>query len=136
MPARPMSVSVVAWILIVFALFGLFSMLILLAISGSPLMQASLARVHAPLPVQISFGTFGSLVQLLCGIALLFRQNWARFLYTGWAVIGLAYSVITSPYTLWLIVPSLIYTLVIVYFLFTPAAKQYFTGANTATAAG
>lgn len=132
MPARPMSVSVVAWILIVFALFGLLSMFMLLALSGSPLMQASLARAHTPLPVQISFGTFSSLVQLLCGIALLFRQNWARFLYTGWAVIGLTYSVITSPYTLWLLVPSLLFTLVIVYFLFTPAAKEYFIGETAA----
>lgn len=127
MPARPMSVIVVAWILIVFALFGLLSMLMLLALSGTPLMQASLARVHTPLPVQISFGTFGSLLQLSCGIALLFRQNWARYLYTAWAVIGLAYSVITSPYTLWLMVPSIVFTIVIVYFLFTPVANRYFT---------
>lgn len=136
MPVRPLSVTVIAWILIVFGLFGLLGVLMLLAMSGSPIMQASLARAHTPLPVQLTLGTFGSLVQLLCGIALLFRQNWARFVYAGWAVIGLAYTVITSPYTLWLIAPSLVFVLVVVYFLFRPAAQQYFSGATVAASTG
>lgn len=136
MPARPMSVSVVAWLLIVLALLGLLGMLMLLAMSGSPIMQASLARAHMPLPVQLSFGTFSSLVQLLCGIALLFRQNWARFLYAVWSVIALGYGVVTSPYTSWLLVPSLVFVLVVVYFLFRPAARGYFAGDTETVSAG
>lgn len=128
MPARPMSVTVVAWILIVFALFGLLGVLFTALLWDTPLVQQTLARVHAPVPVQAAIGLGGLAIRLACGIALLFRQNWARYLYTGWAVIGLAYAVIASPYTLWLLVPTLIFTLVIVYFLFTPAAKKYFAG--------
>lgn len=136
MPARPMSITVVAWILIVFGVLGLLGMLMTLGLSGSPLMQASFARSHVPLSVTLSVGTFNSLVGLVCGIALLYRQNWARYLYTVVAVIGLAYSVITSPYSLWLLVPSLIFTLVIVYFLFRPVAGRYFSGEMPARAAG
>lgn len=136
MPARPISVTVIAWILIVFGIFGAFGFLFMALLWDTPLMQQSLARIHAPLALQVSVVLFGVVIQVCCGVAFLFRQNWARFLYTGWAVIGLAYSVTTSPYTLWLLLPSLVFTLVIVYFLFTPAATEYFNRETAAADAG
>lgn len=130
MSVRPISVTVVAWILIAFGLFGVLGVLMMALMWNFPLMRQGLARVHAPVPLQIAVGLAGVVIQSLCGLALLFRQNWARFLYVGWSVFALSYAVITSPLTLWLLVPSLVLTLMIVYFLFTPAAKEYFTGRN------
>lgn len=136
MPVRPVSVTVVAWILIVFGVFGVFAILFTALLWHMPLMQQGLARIHAPVTVQVATGLAGVVIRLSCGVALLFRQNWARFLYAVWSVFALGYTVVTSPFPLWLIVPSLVFTLVIVYFLFTPAARLYFTGTSTAGAAG
>lgn len=128
MPVRPISVTVVAWLLIVFGIFGAFGVLFMALLWDTPLMQQNLARIHAPLPLQVAIGLAGAVIRPACGIALLFRQNWARYLYIGWSVVALSYAAVTSPFTSWLLVPSLVLTLVIVYFLFTPAARQYFTG--------
>lgn len=136
MPVRPVSVTVVAWILIVFGIFGVFAILFAALLWNMPLMQQGLAQIHAPVPVQVATGLAGVVIRLSCGVALLFRQNWARFLYAVWSVFALGYTVVTSPFTLWLMVLSLALTLVFVYFLFTPAARQYFTGASTAAAVG
>lgn len=136
MPVRPVSVTVIAWILIVFGIFGTFGVLFMAPLWNTLLMQQNLARIHAPLALQVAVGLLGVAIQVCCGVAFLFRQNWARFLYVGWSVFALGYGVVTSPFTLWLLVPSLVLTLVIVYFLFTPAARQYFTGARTAAAVG
>lgn len=43
-----------------------------------------------------------------------------------WSVIDLGYGGVTSAYTLWLLVPSLVFVLVALYFLFTPVARAYF----------
>ena len=47
----------------------------------------------------------------------------------GWSLVNFAYLiVIFSLYMLFFLIPSVVVFLVIVYFLFTPVAKQYFTG--------
>lgn len=128
MPARPLSVTVVAWILIVFGAFGLLGVLSVALLWDSPTLQQSFARIYAPLALQVTVGLAGVAIRLGCGIVLLFRQNWARFLYAVWLVINLGYGVVSSPYTPWLLVPSLLLTLVIVYVLFRPAASRYLAG--------
>lgn len=126
MPARPLSITVVAWILIVFGAFGVLGVLSVALLWDLPMLQQSFARVHAPLDLQVTAGLAGVAIRLGCGIALLFRQNWARLLYAVWSVIALGYGVVVSPYTLWLLVPPLVFVLVVVYFLFRPVAQQYF----------
>lgn len=128
MPARPLSVTVVAWILIVFGAFGLLGVLSAALLWDLPMLQQSFARIHAPLDLQVTVGLAGVAIRLGCGIALLLRQNWARFLYAVWSVIALGYAVVISPYTLWLLVPPLVFVLVVVYLLFRPVAQQYFSG--------
>ncbi len=128
MTARPISITVIGWILIVFGAFGVLGILVTAAMWNSPLMQQMLARVHAPIPVQIAVGVTGMIIRPACGIALLLRQNWARFLYVGWSLCAFAYTIVSSPYTPLILIPSVVLTLVIVYFLFTPIARQYFTG--------
>lgn len=132
MPARPLSVTVIAWILIVFGAFGLLGVLSVALLWDLPMLQQSFARIHVPLALQVAVGLVGVAVRLGCGTALLFRQNWARFLYAVWSVIALGYAVVASPYTLWLLVPPLVFVLVVVYFLFRPAAQQYFGGPTEA----
>jgi len=127
MTPRPDSITVVGWLLIVFGAFGVLGMLLMAALWNSPIMHQILARIHAPIPVQVAVGVTGIIVRPICGIALLLRQNRARFLYIGWSLIAFTYVVITSPYTPLLLIPSLVITLVIIYFLFRPVATQYFT---------
>ena len=104
MVARPISITVSGRILIVFGVFGVLGILLMALMWHTPLMQQILARTQAPIPMQITVGVAGVVIRPACGIALLLRQNWARFHYVGWS-------------------------LVIIYFLFTPAARQYFTAA-------
>ncbi len=131
MTPRPDSITVIGWLLIVFGVFGILGLLLMAAIWNSPMVQQALAQSHAPISVQITVGLSGMIIRPACGIALLLRQNWARFVYVGWSLIACAYAVITSPCTPLLLIPSLVLTLVIVYFLFRPVATEYFTGKAT-----
>jgi hypothetical protein len=131
MSPRPDSITVIGWLLIVFGAFGVLGILLMAALWDNPLMHQIVAWIHAPVPVQLAVGVSGMIIRPACGIGLLLRQNWARFLYLGWSVLAFAYVIITSPYTPLLLIPPVLATLVIVYFLFRPVATQYFTGKET-----
>ena len=73
----------------------------------------------------------GLVITLVCGIAMLKRQNWARLLYVGWSVIVLTISIATSPMKL-LLLPGIIGFMVIAFFLFRPKANEYFQAIEVA----
>ena len=132
---RPTSITVIGWILIVFGVFGLLSVLVILALKDNPIMQQSMTVIPVALPVQIARGVVGVAVTFACGIGVLRRQNWARFLYVGWKLTTLVYFFIVSPFSPLLTIPSIVFFLILTYFLFEPTATRYFADAAPASAA-
>jgi len=73
----------------------------------------------------------GLLITLVCGIAMLKGQNWARLLYVGWSIIGFIIGMATSPMKA-LMIPGVIVFLVVAFFLFRPKANEYFKATEAA----
>jgi len=128
---RPTSVSVIAWYLIVTS--GIT--LVTFAMSfNNPMVRELMAKSPIPIPLQLAMGYVGLLITIVSGIALLKRQNWARFLYVGWSVIGFMIGILTSPMKAAMI-PGFVVLAVITFFLFRPKANEYFSTRETKNSA-
>lgn len=123
MNKRPTSVTVIAWILIVIAPLSALTITFSLQ---NPTARELMARSPIPMPIQIAMSYAGLLVTFVCGIAFLKGQNWARYLYVGWSVVGFIVGFATSPMKFSMI-PGFVFVLVIAFFLFRPKATRFFT---------
>jgi len=125
MEKRPISITIIAWFLIVSS--G-FSLIISLANFNNPMVKELMAKSLLPLPIQYAMMYIGLLVVLGSGIGMLKKQNWARLLYVIWIAAGFLINLFTSPIKTALI-PGLLFFIIIVFFVFRPAANQYFSKA-------
>ena len=124
MNARPLSITVIAWIIIVSSAMSLVSTLFLI---NNPTAQELMAQSALPLPVQYAMIFVGLLVGIVCGVFMLKGANWARLLYVGWGILGFAISFITTPGKLTML-PGIIFFAIVVFFLFRPKANAFFSG--------
>lgn len=120
---RPISLSIIAWFLIVTAVFSALSGIFTL---NNPEALAVLAKSPLPLPIQYGMMFVGLVITLASGIAILKGYNWGRFLYLGWGVLGLIIGALTSPMKMTLI-PGLVFLIIISFLLFRPKATLFFT---------
>jgi len=67
----------------------------------------------------------GLIVTVMCGIAMLKGQNWSRYLYVIWSIIGTVIGITTSPMKA-VMIPGIVVFLVIAFFLFRPKANAFF----------
>ena len=126
MSARPTSITVIAWILIVLGGFGLLGMLMFAGMMHNPLVQQTLEASRVPAPVQLAIGFAGTLVYVVSGVALLLRQGWARYLYAVWGLASFAYTLYSTPYPSVLFIPSVVLYLVFLFFLFRKTSRTWF----------
>ncbi len=110
MPKRPLTVTVVA------------TMFLAVGASGT---VRSFATGTAPrlFSTDNLWGLALSLVALLCGIFLLRRQNWARWLALAWITAHVAISFLNS---LQGVAVHALFLLLIAYILFRPEANAWF----------
>jgi len=112
MHKRPFSITIISWLFIAVGVVGL--------------------AYHSTHPKEDNVSIVWILIlrflALVCGVCMLFRQNWARWLTAAW----LAYHVYLSLHhkTSELIIHALVFA-VIVFFLFRPAAAAYFRRASS-----
>ena len=125
MKVRPLSVTVIAWILIVMGVIALVSSTVMLSMLSNPQVKDLMAQNPVPIPVQFAVTYAGLLVMIVSGIAMLKGQNWGRLLYVIWSLIGFLIGVATSPMKL-MMIPGGLFFAVVVFFLFRPKANQYF----------
>jgi hypothetical protein len=92
---------------------------------NDPLVQQAMAANPLPPQAQIAMGFVGALVMLISGIAMLRAQGWGRWLFTGYIALAFVVGIVTSPVKL-LLIPSAILNLILIFFLFRPAASAYF----------
>ena len=119
---RPISVTIVAWIVIVLGVAGAF--LMLPGISKAPLTS-----------MQITFAYTGLAVSALSGLFMLGGKNWSRWLYVVWCILGLAYALTTVPNPL-LLIPGALKTAIIAFVLFRKPANLFFLRAANHVPAG
>jgi len=122
MPTRPTSVTVVAWLLM---LFTGFSLLMSLAMIGNPAVQELARQSPLPLWLQYVLQGAGTIVVVVSALAMLKGRNWGRYLYVGWSLAGLAVTLATSPFK-WAVIPGALMLAVFSFFLFWPPAARWF----------
>ena len=126
---RPTSVTIIAWILIVLSGLSLVTSTLTL---NNPVAQDLMAQSPLPLSVQYAMLYVGLALSIVCGIAMLKGQNWARFLYVVWTAISLVIGFATSPMKAAML-PGLVVFVIVIVFLFLPKANAYFSAAGAAS---
>lgn len=135
MTPRPVAVTAIAWIQIAFVVLGAIGLLITLALFDDPNVQDALARIHAPIPLQITMSCLSLVINLTCAISFLKRQNWARFLFVVWAIIAIVYAFIATPFSMWMAALSLVLPVATTVIIFMPNANRFFTDKGAAAPA-
>ena len=126
----PTSVTVVAWILIVIAGVSMIALPInSLDPAGAKKAQDLMSRSPIPIPVQVAMAYAGMLVWLICGVAMLRGQNWARLLFVFWTALASAIGIATSP-TPMLAIPGIVFFIACTALLFRPPANAFFSAAS------
>ncbi len=128
MNKRPLSVSIIAWLLIV---FGALSAVAIPFTLGNPMTQELMAKSMVPIPVQYFMMFAGVLISIVTGIFMLKGANWARMLYIIWGALGFLFSFITSPAKA-AVIPGFVIYLIVAFFLLRPKATAFFTASNHA----
>jgi hypothetical protein len=124
MRTRPVSITVIGWLLLV---AGFLTLPAGFAPSDDPQVQAILSRRPVPIAVQQGMLLAGAIANLVSGYFLLRGQNWARHLYMAWTIVQLGYAWLAAPFRL-AIVPGAIFFLVVAVALFRPRANAFFAG--------
>ena len=126
MQDRPTSVTIVGWVLIVLGGLGAIG---LLMAWNSPQAQQIMALSPLPPIVQQLLGFAGVVISLICGLGVLQRKNWARWLYVIWNVASIGLALFTSPAQSLLLL-SVAMVAVIAFFLFWKPANAWFGGSE------
>lgn len=123
MEKRPVSLTIIGWLLVVLSLLGLVG----IATMGSNKTAMNLlAQMHMSLAVEQAWGVLGAIVNLVCAYGILKDLPWSRVLYVLWGVIGLVVNFYISPMKA-AVVLSLIILVVIAAFLWTNNANDWFS---------
>lgn len=120
---RPLSITIIAWLLIVTAAISVIVNTVML---DHPTARELMAEDPVPMPVQYAILYLSLMINLTAGIAMLKGRSWGRFLYVVAGVIGFAIAFATSPAKA-LVIPGAVVFVVIVVFLFLPTANAYFS---------
>ena len=126
---RPTSITVIAWILIVLSALGL---LVSVAMMNNPDVMDALAKSKLGAGTQQILGIVSSVISIVCGYGMLQGKNWSRLLYVITGVIGAAINFYAMPMGGAQFLGLGIFV-VIIFFLYRPAANAWFGGAQTAS---
>ena len=115
MKARPLSVTIIAWLIMIFGSIALLSGL--LQLTGANTTQL-ITEFKMHWMVHLS-----RVVQIVSGLFMLRGHNWARWLMVAWIV----FHVVVGALHGWLqLLTHLLIFPVILFFLFRPRANEYF----------
>ena len=123
MEKRPLSLTIIACLLIVFTLLGLIGVA---TMGSNAVAMKALQQMHISLRVEQAWGLLGAIVNLACAYGILKGQPWSRVLYVVWGIIGLVVGLYISPMK-YVLVISLIFLVVISIFLFSEKANDWFS---------
>lgn len=123
MEKRPLSLTIIAWVLVVLsllALVGVFTM------GSNPVMVKTIEQMHMSVAFEQAWTVLGVIINLVVAYGIFKGQPWSRVLYVVWGVIGLIAGFFISPMKAALVL-SLIVLVVISIFLFGEKANDWFS---------
>ena len=123
MEKRPLSLTIIGWIIIVLSLFAIYGVVVA---GSNPVMTQALSQMHMSVPLYQAWGTVGVIVSLACAYGILKGLPWSRVLYLVWGIIGLVVGFFISPVKATLVL-SIIILVVVCAFLWTNAANDWFS---------
>jgi hypothetical protein len=123
MEKRPVSLTIIAWLLIVFAVLGLIGVA---TMKSNPQMLKMIDEMHVSLLFEQVWGVIGAVITLVCAYGIFKGQPWSRVLYVAWGIVSLVVGFYTTPMKAVLVI-SLIILIVFAIFLFSARANEWFS---------
>jgi len=123
MEKRPLSLTIIAWVLIILSLLGLVGAF---TAQSNPAMVKAIDQMHISMPIYLAWTALGVLINLVVAYGILKGQPWSRVLFVVWGVIGLVVGFFITPMKAALVL-SLVILVVIGAFLYTAAANDWFS---------
>lgn len=123
MAKRPVSLTIIAVLLVVLsllALIGVFTM------QSNPAMVKMVQQMHVSMLFEQVWIVVGVVVDLIVAYGIWKGQPWSRVLYVVWGVIGLVVGFYTSPQKAYLVL-SLVILIIFSIFLFSEKANDWFS---------
>lgn len=122
MSKRPLSITIIAWFLIV---GGISTPILVTAVIKNSQIRETLSHNLLPVWLQYAVVYLAACMNLVSGVGFLKAKNWARYLYI---LSGLGFltffNVPSAPINP--ILKPLIFYAVVLFFLFRPQANEYF----------
>lgn len=122
MEKRPLSLTIIAWILVIVGLLGLYSAA---TMGSNPQVVKLLAQSPVPLVVNQIWSAIGSLVGFVVAYGIFKGQPWSRVLYVAWSIIQIIVGLYISPIKYALLL-GLILLAIFSAFLFSNRANEWF----------
>ena len=122
MDKRPTSLTIIAWLLIISAVFSVISTF---TMQSNPMALKMMAGSPLPVWAHQAFTILGAIVIAACGYGVLNGLSWSRLLYIGWSGIALLFSLLTVP-IMSILALGVLFLAVMAFFLFRPAANAWF----------
>jgi len=122
MEKRPVSLTVIAVILIIFSVLGLIGSVAMGMLPGSAM---NLQQLHVPLMVLRVLGAIAAIINLAVAYGILKGLPWSRVLYLVCGLLNLGFNAYALP-TKGGVVFGLVVLVVICVFLWTNAANDWF----------
>jgi hypothetical protein len=123
MTKRPLSLTIIAWFLIIFSLFGLYGVF---TMGSNPVAMKMIQQMHMSLLLEQVWGVIGAVVNLVVAYGILKGQPWSRVLYVVWSIIGIVVGLYISPMKA-VVALSLLFLIIIAFFLFRENADDWFS---------
>ena len=122
MGKRPLSLTIIAWFLVVFALLGLYGAV---TMGSNPLVMKMIEQSGVSLLFEQAWSVIGCVVTLAVAYGIFKGQPWSRVLYVVWGIIGIVVGYFISPTPLVLML-SVVILIVISAYLFRDRANEWF----------
>jgi hypothetical protein len=122
MTKRPLSLTIIGWWLAISAVFGIYG---LLTMQSNPTVMQMIEKAGSSLAMHQAFSAVGIVVAAICSYGIFKGLPWARVLYIVWTVVSLAVMAFVLPMVSVLVL-SVVFFAVISFFLFRPAANEWF----------
>jgi hypothetical protein len=123
---RPVSVTIVAWVIIILAGFSCLATFGQMLLSNDPQLDMKMGKNPLPYSVEIPLSATSAILGLVSGINMLQRANWARWLYVAMCIGLTIFDIFACPQITGMLAP-LAFHGVMILFLFLPAANEYFS---------
>lgn len=120
---RPTSITVIAWIIII---WGGLSLVAMLLTSRMPEMQQALEAAGISVAFSILCAIVGFAISAVSGIAILKGLNWGRLLYLCYVPISIIFEWGLYGFDPGAHIPAIIFYLVVLTILTRPAASAFF----------